>query len=265
MKDICRIFDINAEGDFDNFDKMFASLLGPYGSKVFNVFTKNRKLILHLLNYLHDPAVSETLMGIMKAMLPEQTLTNFYSWLNEDGFWKSLGEKIYGAGKCIFAFGQFSILDLSICLFLFLHHMSAHIYHLLGADSSFEEASSFFTRLVDICSTQSCADILFVELGRDFSFVDGLVNCISNSSGNTPHEQQVACINALRTLLLKTGEQLYDTSLEGKNNFENMAISTKFRFYLVNSSTFTFFSVYANSCTQHVGMHTRRASPPFEG
>jgi len=57
VKEIFAIFDINAEGDFDNFDKMFASLLGPYGSKVFNVFNKNRKLILHLLNYLHDPAI----------------------------------------------------------------------------------------------------------------------------------------------------------------------------------------------------------------
>lgn len=57
VKEIFAIFEINAEGDFDNFDKMFASLLGPYGTKVFNVFNKNRKLVLHLLNYLHDPAI----------------------------------------------------------------------------------------------------------------------------------------------------------------------------------------------------------------
>jgi hypothetical protein len=129
VKEIFAIFDINAEGDFDNFDKMFASLLGPYGSKVFNVFNKNRKLILHLLNYLHDPAIryscclgmplcvcvcvcvraslqlmhatwlySETLMGVIKATLPDQVLMNFYNALNEDGFWETLGQKIYGPG-----------------------------------------------------------------------------------------------------------------------------------------------------------------------
>jgi hypothetical protein len=134
VKEIFAIFDINAEGDFDNFDKMFASLLGPYGSKVFNVFNKNRKLILHLLNYLHDPAIrfytpppqnpsahvarashpvsvltllfaltfilySETLMGVIKASIPDQVLINFYTSLNEDGFWNSLGQKIYGPGS----------------------------------------------------------------------------------------------------------------------------------------------------------------------
>lgn len=180
VKEIFAIFDINAEGDFDNFDKMFASLLGPYGSKVFNVFNKNRKLILHLLNYLHDPAISETLMGVIKATLPDQVLMNFYNALNEDGFWETLGQKIYGP----------------------------------GAESSFEDASAFFNRLVDLCSTQNNADVLFLHLSQDMGFLDGLVDCISNNTGNLPAEQQIAAINALRALLLKSGEQLYDTSLE---------------------------------------------------
>lgn len=180
VKEIFAIFDINAEGDFDNFDKMFASLLGPYGSKVFNVFNKNRKLILHLLNYLHDPAISETLMGVIKASIPEQVLINFYTALNEDGFWNALGQKIYGP----------------------------------GSESSFEDASAFFNRLVDLCATQNNADVLFTHLSQDMSFIDGLVDCISNSTRNLAPEQQIAAINALRAILLKSGEQLYDTSLE---------------------------------------------------
>jgi hypothetical protein len=83
-----------------------------------------------------------------------------------------------------------------------------------GAESSFEDASAFFNRLVDLCSTQNNADVLFLHLSQDMGFLDGLVDCISNNTGNLPAEQQIAAINALRALLLKSGEQLYDTSLE---------------------------------------------------
>jgi len=178
VKEIFDIFDINAEGDFDNFDKMFASFLGPYGTKVFNIFGNNRKLILNLLNYLHEPAISETLIGIIKATLPDQVLISFYTMLNEDGFWETLGQKIYGP----------------------------------GSGSSFEDASAFFNRLVDLCATQSNADVLFSHLSQNMTFIDGLVDCISNR--NVSAEQQVAAINALRAILLKSGEQLFDTSLE---------------------------------------------------
>lgn len=180
VQQLFRVFHLNSEGDFDNFDKMFASLLGPYGAKVINIFLKNRKLLLHLLNYLHDPAINETLSGIFKAMLPEQILVNFFTALNEDGFWPALGQKIYGQ----------------------------------GAESSFEDAGAFFVRLVEACATQPHADVLFSDLGRDPTFLDGLVAAIANQSGKTSHDQQVACITCLRVLLLKSGEQLFDTSLE---------------------------------------------------
>ena len=53
-----------------------------------------------------------------------------------------------------------------------------------------------------------------MDLGRDFTFVDGLLAAIANTSSKIIPQQQVACIYTLKTLLLRSGEQLYDTSLE---------------------------------------------------
>jgi len=117
------------------------------------------------------------LMGVIKASLPEQVLISFYTALNEEGFWEVLGQKIYGP----------------------------------EADSSFEYASAFFNRLVDQCATQTNADVLFSHLIHDTRFLDGLVDSISNSP---IYEQKVAAINALRAILLKSGEQLFDSALE---------------------------------------------------
>lgn len=89
-----------------------------------------------------------------------------------------------------------------------------HYFINSGSESSFEDAAFFFNRLVDLCATQSNADVLFSHLSHNMTFIDGLVNCISNRDASA--EQQIAAINALRAILLKSGEQLYDTSLEGK-------------------------------------------------
>lgn len=53
-----------------------------------------------------------------------------------------------------------------------------------------------------------------MDLGRDFTFVDGLLDAIANKSGTITPQQQVACIYTLKTLLLKSGEQLFDNALE---------------------------------------------------
>jgi len=177
---IFRIFQLNSKGDFDNFDKIFQSIFSTHAGKVIGILTKHEKLVLNLLNYLHDQAVSETLMGLLRIALPEQILINFYNHLNADGFFPHLGEKIYGE----------------------------------NAISSFEDAHHFFIRLVEVCSTYNNADVLFMDLGRDFTFVDGLLAAIANKSGKIPPQQQIACIYTLKTLLLKSGEQLFDTSLE---------------------------------------------------
>eukprot|EP01089_Gocevia_fonbrunei_P022523 TRINITY_DN9141_c0_g1_i1.p1 TRINITY_DN9141_c0_g1~~TRINITY_DN9141_c0_g1_i1.p1 ORF type:complete len:694 (-),score=157.19 TRINITY_DN9141_c0_g1_i1:28-2109(-) len=183
VKELFNIFEVKAEGDFDNFDKVFQSLFNPYGARIISLLSssqENASLVLHLLNYLHDPAISDTLMLIMKTLLPEQQLVTFYNSLNENGFFTYLGNKIYGDSGL----------------------------------SSFEEASNFFVQLVEACSSYNSADVLFKELGQNFTFVDGLINGICNTSGKTPKEQQVACIHALRALVLKSGEQLFDQSLD---------------------------------------------------
>lgn len=51
-----------------------------------------------------------------------------------------------------------------------------------GAEASFEYASAFFVRLVEQCATQIHADILFSHLINDTRFIDGLLDCISQSS-----------------------------------------------------------------------------------
>jgi hypothetical protein len=177
VKEVFAIFHHQAEGDFENFDKMFAALLVPYGTQVFGILNTNRTLILNLLHYLHDPAISETLIGVLKASLPEEVMIPFYTALNEEGFWEVLGQKIYGP----------------------------------GAEASFEYASAFFVRLVEQCATQIHADILFSHLINDTRFIDGLLDCISQSSDDA---SKIVAINALRTILFKSGEQLYDNSLE---------------------------------------------------
>jgi len=177
---IFKIFQLHSKGDFDNFDKIFQSIFSSHAPQVVGILTKHDKLTLNLLNYLHDQAVSETLMGLLRIALPEQILINFYNKLNTDGFFAHLGEKIYG----------------------------------VNAASSYEDACHFFVRLVEVCSTYNNADVLFMDLGRNFTFVDGLLSAIANSSGKIASQQQVACIYTLKTLLLKSGEQLYDTSLE---------------------------------------------------
>ncbi len=52
----------------------------------------------------HFLPCSETLMGIIKATLPDQVLISFYTTLNEDGFWEGLGLKIYGPGTALACF-----------------------------------------------------------------------------------------------------------------------------------------------------------------
>jgi len=117
-----------------------------------------------------SPVSSETLMGVIKASLPEQVLISFYTALNEEGFWEVLGQKIYGPGTS----------------HLLLHHRLLSSHGRIGkqkteADSSFEYASAFFNRLVDQCATQTNADVLFSHLIHDTRFLDGLVDSISNS------------------------------------------------------------------------------------
>ena len=93
---IFNIFQLHSKGDFDNFDKIFQSIFSAHAAQVISILTKHDKLVLNLLNYLHDQAVSETLMGLLRVALPEQILINFYNHLNADGFFPHLGEKIYG-------------------------------------------------------------------------------------------------------------------------------------------------------------------------
>eukprot|EP01087_Luapelamoeba_hula_P009297 TRINITY_DN2397_c0_g1_i3.p1 TRINITY_DN2397_c0_g1~~TRINITY_DN2397_c0_g1_i3.p1 ORF type:complete len:742 (+),score=202.89 TRINITY_DN2397_c0_g1_i3:141-2366(+) len=178
--DIFKIFRLDARGDFDNFDKIFEKVFAPRAAHLCNVLSRHEKMVLHLLNYLHEATVAEVLMALMRLPLPEKLLVNFYNHLNSEKFLPYLGQKLYGT----------------------------------NAESSFEDAGAFFTRLVELCSTFSNADILFTDIARDFAFVNGLMDAIGNKSGRVSKEQQVACIYALKALLVKSGEQLFDASLE---------------------------------------------------
>eukprot|EP00005_Dracoamoeba_jomungandri_P005080 CAMPEP_0174258370 /NCGR_PEP_ID=MMETSP0439-20130205/7367_1 /TAXON_ID=0 /ORGANISM="Stereomyxa ramosa, Strain Chinc5" /LENGTH=662 /DNA_ID=CAMNT_0015341847 /DNA_START=17 /DNA_END=2005 /DNA_ORIENTATION=- len=178
--EIFKIFHVEAKGDFDNFDKIFQSILTPFPSQVLTILIKHKRLVFNLLNYLHDPAVAEAMMCILKTPLPGQYLEKFYNHLREEGFFEFLGRKIYGE----------------------------------GSESSFEDASAFFIRVVEACSIQNNADIMFSELVENTTFLDGLMSCISEKNTKGRKRQQVSCIYSLQTLLLKSGEQLFNTSLE---------------------------------------------------
>jgi hypothetical protein len=126
-------------------------------------------------------------MGVIKATLPDQVLINFYTALNEDGFWSALGQKIYGPGMLLTLCDAVRVTRaVTRCADCLPHSLKP-----IGSESSFEDASAFFNRLVDLCSTQNNADVLFQHLSQDMGFLDGLVDCISNNTGNLPAEQQV--------------------------------------------------------------------------
>ncbi|KAL6062206.1 EF-hand domain-containing protein [Balamuthia mandrillaris] len=181
VKTIFKIFDVDSLGDFDNFDKIFQCLWTSRSTSLISIFSQNAKLFLGMLNYLHNQAVAETLLSMMKPNLQEQILINFYNTLNANGFFQLLGEKMYGK----------------------------------GAESSYEDASAFFIRLVESCCSFRNADVLFMDIGRNQSLVEGLLHAMTNQCEYpVSHDQQIACMYALRMLLIKSGEKLFDQSLE---------------------------------------------------
>eukprot|EP01090_Pellita_catalonica_P010058 TRINITY_DN213_c0_g1_i1.p1 TRINITY_DN213_c0_g1~~TRINITY_DN213_c0_g1_i1.p1 ORF type:complete len:643 (-),score=92.13 TRINITY_DN213_c0_g1_i1:31-1959(-) len=181
ISELFKIFDVKAEGDFDNFDKVFHCSLNINPTEIITILTAHPQFILHLLNYLQDSAVADTALVIMKTVTPKpDAVENFFKSLVGVEFFDYLGEKLYSE----------------------------------KGTESFEEASDFFIKLVELVCSYNGADILFETLGQNPKFVYGLVDCIVNESGTSSKQHQTACVFALRSLLIKTGEQLYDQSLE---------------------------------------------------
>lgn len=173
-----RVFDVNSEGDFDNFDKVFHCCFTKYTQQIILYFTQNPTLVLHLLNYLEDEAIADTALSIMKTLIPQRLVVDFYRSLNSVNFFSHLGDKLYNEEK---------------------------------GKASYQEAGEFFMKLIELCCSYDGAEELWKKLGTDDgAFIKGLAKAVVNESGKVPLKQQEVCTFALKALLVKSGEQLFE-------------------------------------------------------
>jgi len=71
-------------------------------------------------------------------------------------------------------------------------------------------ASEFFVKLIDRLATNKMSGVLFVGICRTPTFVTSLFNVIISPPKKFKDEQRSAAALALRELLIKSGEKMFD-------------------------------------------------------